>query len=57
MHQRFGPVTCWHELAVSLLILEDALHNSLRTMAARTRAVYGVVFLANSRAIGKKNAL
>ena len=40
-----------------VMVLQDALHNSLRTVVARTRAVYGVVFLANSRAIGKKNAL
>jgi hypothetical protein len=36
---------------------KDVLHNSLRTVAARIRAVYGVVFLANSRAISKENAL
>jgi hypothetical protein len=35
----------------------DALHNSLRTVAARARAVYGVVFLANSSAIGCKKRL
>ena len=35
----------------------DGLHNSMRSVAARTRAVYGVAFLANSRAIRCKNRL
>ena len=34
--------------------IKDALHNSLPTVAARTRAVYGVVFHANSSAVGCK---
>lgn len=32
--------------------LRVALHHSLRSVATRTRAVYGVAFLANSGAIG-----
>ena len=35
----------------------DGLHNSLRSVIARSRAVYCVVFLANSRAIGCKKRL
>ena len=35
----------------------DPLHNSLRSVVARARAVRGVVFLANSPAIGKKRRL
>ena len=34
--------------------VRDALHNSLRSVISRTRAVCRVVFIANSRAIGCK---
>ena len=34
----------------------DPLHNSLRSVVARARAVCGVAFLANSGAIGCKKA-
>ena len=36
------------------LALKDSLHNSLRPVINRTRAVCCVVFLANSGAIGRK---
>ena len=35
-------------------IPRDVLHNSLRSVIARPRAVHCVAFLANSRAIGRK---
>jgi hypothetical protein len=35
----------------------DELHGSLRTVAARPRAICRVAFLANGRAIGKKRRL
>ena len=38
------------------LTAKDPLHNSLRSVVARARAVYGVAFLANSGAIGCKKA-
>ena len=37
--------------------LEDDLHNSLRSVMARSRAVHCIAFLVNSAAIGKKRRL
>ena len=37
--------------------LKEVLHNSLRTVLARLRAIHFVAFLANSTAIGKKRRL
>ena len=39
---------------VVLIIASEPLHNSLRSVISRTRAACCVVFLANSRAIGRK---
>jgi hypothetical protein len=38
-------------------ILKDALHHSLRTVAARSRAVYCVAFLANSPSYWREKRL
>ncbi len=40
--------------STTLHSIKDPLHNSLRSVIARARAVHCVVFLANSRAIGGK---
>ena len=46
-----------YKYACSVLRLWDPLHNPLRSVISRTRTVCCVVFLANSRAIGKKRHL
>ena len=52
-----GPQQRPQAIGANCVPPRDGLHNALRSLAARNRAVYGVAFLANSRAIGCKNRL
>ena len=53
LHSPQQVVDFWH--AARRLKPEDALHNSMRCVIAQDWAICGVVFLANSLAIGLRN--